>query len=184
MPDDRSRFLELFKSRAVLFGDFTLSSGQKSRFYINSKLALFHSECAWLLGRLIYAATADLEFDALGGMEVGAIPMATAALACFHEHGRKLEGFFVRKQVKDHGSRFLIEGVLKAGDRVVILDDVLTTGASALRAAEVVEAAGAKVSRVVCLVDRLQGAAEALHKYDFRPLYTLRDLGIEPGTAA
>lgn len=179
MSQEKSRFLEFFKNRALLFGEFTLSSGQKSRFYINSKLALFHSECTWLLGRLIYEATRDLEFEAIGGMEVGAIPMATAALSCFHEHGRPLEGFFVRKQAKEHGSRSLIEGRLNPGDRVVILDDVLTTGASAYRAAEAVESIGASVCRVICLVDRLQGAAETLKKYDFRPLFTHRDLGID-----
>jgi orotate phosphoribosyltransferase len=180
MHDFRRRFLELFRSRAVLFGDFTLASGQKSHFYINSKLALFHSECAWLLGRLIYEATHDLDCDAIGGLEVGAIPMAVSALAHYHEQGRSIEGFFVRKQAKDHGSRSLIEGVVKAGNRVVVLDDVLTTGTSALRAVEAVHAVGATVSRIVCIVDRLQGAAQTLARYDFRPLFTLKDLGINP----
>jgi orotate phosphoribosyltransferase len=178
MDDLRSRFLELFTQRAVLFGDFTLASGQKSSFYINSKRALFQSECAWLLGRLIYEATCDLNFEALGGLEIGAIPMTAVALTCYHKKGRTLEGFFVRKQAKDHGSRSLIEGQLNPDDRVVILDDVLTTGNSALRAAEAVEAAGARVLRIVCIVDRLQGAAETLRRFDFRPLFTLQDLGL------
>jgi orotate phosphoribosyltransferase len=104
--------------------------------------------------------------------------MTAVALTCYHKKGRTLEGFFVRKQAKDHGSRSLIEGQLNPDDRVVILDDVLTTGNSALRAAEAVEAAGARVLRIVCIVDRLQGAAETLRRFDFRPLFTLQDLGL------
>jgi orotate phosphoribosyltransferase len=179
MGDARARLLELFKNRAVKFGEFTLASGQKSSFYINSKDVLFHSEAAWLLGELIWQATQDLDIQAVGGLEVGAIPMATAAVMRYHDHGRSLEGFFVRKQAKEHGSKAQFEGTLKRGDRVAILDDVLTTGESALRAVKAVEEAGGKVLRVVCIVDRLQGAREKLAAYDFRPLFTLRDLGIQ-----
>jgi orotate phosphoribosyltransferase len=178
MPDLRGRLLELFKSRAVRFGNFTLASGQTSGFYINSKDVLFHSEASWLLGELIYQATSDLNLQAVGGLEVGAIPMATATVMRYHDHDREIEGFFVRKQAKEHGSKSRIEGRLKLGDRVAILDDVLTTGGSALQAVKAVEEAGAKVERVVCIVDRLQGARETLAGYDFRPLFTLRDLGI------
>src|SRR5579871_5436168 len=105
MPDHRDRLLELFKSRAVKFGDFTLASGQRSSFYINSKDVLFHSEAAWLLGELIYQATSELSLQAVGGLEVGAIPMATATVMRYHDHGRDMEGFFVRKQTKEHGSK-------------------------------------------------------------------------------
>src|SRR5258708_25055594 len=80
MTDVRARLLELFKSRAVAFGDFTLASGQKSSYYINSKKVLFHSEAAWLLGEMLWQATSDLAITAVGGLEVGAIPMATAAV--------------------------------------------------------------------------------------------------------
>jgi len=179
MGDARARLLELFKSRAVKFGEFTLASGQKSSFYINSKDVLFHSEASWLLGELIWQATSDLDIQAIGGLEIGAIPMATAAVLRYHDHGREIEGFFVRKQPKEHGSKAQIEGKLKSGDRVAILDDVLTTGDSALRAVKAVEQAGGVVRRVVCIVDRLQGAREKLAGYDFRPLFSLRDLGIQ-----
>lgn len=174
----RQRLLELFKSRAVAFGDFTLASGKKSTYYINSKKALFHGEAIALLGEMLYEATCDLDFQAIGGLEVGAIPMATAAVLRFQEAGKTLEGFFVRKQVKDHGSKERLEGQVQAGDRVAIVDDVLTTGESVVQAIEAVEARGAKVERVVCIVDRLQGARERLAAYDFRPLFTIRDLGI------
>jgi len=132
----------------------------------------------------LYEATADLTFEAIGGLEVGAIPMAAAALTAFHRHGRTLEGFFVRKQAKSHGSQELVEGQVGKGDHVVVIDDVLTTGGSVVKAIEAVEAKGATVARVVCICDRLQGAGEALAKYDFRPLFTIRDFGVNPGEPA
>lgn len=179
MSDARSRLLELFKSRAVSFGKFKLASGRESTYYINSKKVLFHSEAVWLLGELLWQATNDLHIQAIGGLEVGAIPMATAAVLRYHEQGRVLEGFFVRKQAKEHGSKSRVEGEVKAGDNVVVIDDVLTTGESVAQAIAEVEQIGAKVLRVVCIVDRLEGARERLAKYDFRPLFTIRDLGIE-----
>ncbi len=177
-PHDRLK--ELFRERALQFGDFTLASGKKSTYYVNSKKVLFHAEAITLLGELLYDATKDLDFQAMGGLEVGAIPMAASALTAFHRAGRPLEGFFVRKQAKEHGSKERLEGQVKSGDKVVVIDDVLTTGGSVLQAIEVVEALGAKVVRVVCICDRLQGAAEALAKYDYRPIFTIRDFGIEP----
>ena len=183
MPDIatiRSRLLELFKARAVAFGDFTLASGKKSRYYINSKKVLFHGEAISLLGELLYDATRDLDIRAIGGLEVGAIPMATAAVLRYQQASRTLEGFFVRKQAKGHGSQERLEGLVSAGDRVSVVDDVLTTGESVVQAIEAVEQRGATVARVVCIVDRLQGARERLAGYDFRPLFTIRDLGIEP----
>jgi orotate phosphoribosyltransferase len=179
----RDRLKELFRERALQFGDFTLASGKKSSYYVNSKKVLFHAEAITLLGDLLYDATKDLDFQAIGGLEVGAIPMAAAALTAFHRAGRPMEGFFVRKQTKEHGSKERLEGQVKAGDKVVVIDDVLTTGGSVIQAIEVLEAMGAKVLRVVCICDRLQGAREALAKYDFRPLFTIRDFGIEPPPA-
>ena len=176
----RERLRELFLDRAVLFGDFTLASGKKSKYYINSKRVLFHAEAITLLGELLYDATRDLTFQAIGGLEVGAIPMAAAALVAYHRAGRPMEGFFVRKQAKGHGSRELVEGQVRPGDTVVVIDDVLTTGGSVVQAIDAVTAAGATVARVVCICDRLQGAREALAGYDFRPLFTIRDLGIDP----
>ncbi|HEY1375588.1 MAG TPA: orotate phosphoribosyltransferase [Gemmataceae bacterium] len=185
MPTDpRPRLLELFKARAVAFGDFTLASGKKSSYYINSKKVLFHGEAIALLGELLYDATRDLDIQAVGGLEVGAIPMATAAVLRYQRAGKTLEGFFVRKQAKGHGSQERLEGLVNPGDRVAVVDDVLTTGESVVQAVEAVEARGAVVARVVCIVDRLQGARERLAKHDFRPLFTIRDLGIEASGVA
>jgi orotate phosphoribosyltransferase len=176
----RDRLRELFRTRALQFGDFTLASGKKSSYYVNSKKVLFHAEAISLLGELLYEATHDLDFQAIGGLEVGAIPMAAAALTAYHRHGRSLEGFFVRNEAKGHGSKDRVEGQVNRGDTVVVIDDVLTTGGSVIQAIDAVEALGATVVRVVCVCDRLQWAKEALAKYDFRPIFTIRDFGIEP----
>src|SRR5579883_3331444 len=147
----RPRLLELFKARAVAFGTFRLASGKESSYYINSKKALFHSEAVALLGEALWDRTRELNIQAIGGLEVGAIPMATAAVVRYHQAGRTLEGFFVRKEAKDHGSRERIEGVLPPGARVAMVDDVLTTGGSVLQAITEVEKAGATVAAAICI---------------------------------
>lgn len=182
MPDSsRSRLLELFRSRALSFGHFKLASGKESTYYINSKKVLFHAEAIWLLGDVLWELTKDLNIQAIGGLEVGAIPMATAAALRYHENGRPLEGFFVRKQVKEHGSQQRVEGEVRPGFRVVVIDDVFTQGTSVLQAVAEVEKAGAEVVAVSCIVDRLEGAKEKLaSRYSYLPIFTIRDFGIEP----
>jgi orotate phosphoribosyltransferase len=176
----RERLRTLFETRAFARGDFVLASGQRSSYYINSKKAMFHSEAADLLADEFYRLTCDLQVQAVGGLEVGAIPLTALLVARYHRAGESLEGFFVRKAVKDHGSRGRIEGVLPAGARVAILDDVLTTGDSAAQAAAEVERAGGVVVSVVCIVDRLAGAQERLSAYGLRSIFTIRDFGVEP----
>jgi len=179
--DVRSRLLTVFQERAVAFGRFTLASGKESTYYINSKKAIFNAEAIWLLGEMLWQTTRDLDIQAMGGLEVGAIPMATAAALRYHEEGRLLEAFFVRKQAKGHGSQERVEGVVKPGMRVAVIDDVLTTGGSLLQAIEEVEKIGAQVVAVSCIVDRLEGAREKIEpKYLYRPMFTIRDFGIEP----
>ena len=181
----RRRLLELFKARAFSFGRFTLASGKESTYYVNSKKALFNSECVALLADALWELTRDLNVQAVGGLEVGAIPMATALVLRSHQEGRPLEGFFVRKQAKGHGSQERIEGVLPAGARVAVLDDVLTTGGSALQAVQEVERSGGQVVAVVCIVDRLEGARELFAgKYEYRPIFTIRDFGVAPPVGA
>jgi orotate phosphoribosyltransferase len=178
--DSRSRLLELFKVRAVSFGQFTLASGKQSLYYINSKKALFKAEAVWLLGDVLWTMTKDLNIQAIGGPEVGAIPMATAAALRYHQEGRTIEGFYVRKQAKAHGSQEMVEGILEPGFRAALVDDVLTTGGSVLQAIQEVERIGATVAVVICIVDRLEGARERLSpRYNYMPIFTIRDLGIE-----
>jgi orotate phosphoribosyltransferase len=181
----RGRLLELFKTRSVSFGHFRLASGKESNYYINSKKALFNSEVAWLLGDVLWEMTRDLNLQAIGGLEVGAIPMATAAVQRYHQEGRSLEGFFVRKDVKGHGSQERVEGVLRPGFRVAVLDDVFTQGGSVQQAINEVEKIGAEVAAVICIVDRLEGARERLAgRYHYLPIFTIRDFGIEPPAQA
>jgi orotate phosphoribosyltransferase len=165
----RSRLLELFKQRAFSFGRFTLASGKESSYYIDSKKAIFHSD-------------QHLNIQAIGGLEVGAIPMAAAAAMRYGLEGRTLEGFFVRKQPKGHGSQERIEGVLEPGMRVAMVDDVLTTGGSVLQAIAEVEKRGAVIVAVICIVDRLEGARELLaSRYAYAPIFTIRDFGVGSG---
>jgi orotate phosphoribosyltransferase len=179
MDAARSRLLELFTSRAVSFGHFKLASGKESTYYINSKKVIFNSEATWLLGQILWDLTRDLNIRAIGGLEVGAIPMATATVQRYHQEGRALEGFYVRKQAKSHGSQERLEGLIRPGDRVAMVDDVCTEGTSVLNAITEVEKAGAQIVLVTCIVDRLEGAREKLTpKYDFRPIFTIRDLGV------
>jgi orotate phosphoribosyltransferase len=178
---ERARLLELFKTRAVSFGHFTLASGKTSSYYINSKKALFNSEVVRLLGAALWDLTRDLNIQALGGLEVGAIPMATAAALRYDQEGRSLEGFFVRKQVKAHGSQQRIEGLVQPGFRVAVVDDVFTQGSSVAQAITEVEQIGAEVAAVICIVDRLEGARELLaSRYNYLPIFTIRDFGMEP----
>jgi orotate phosphoribosyltransferase len=176
----RARLLELYKNRAVSFGRFTLASGKESTYYINSKKVLFNAEAGWLLGEILYDLTSDLNIAAIGGLEIGAIPMATAAALHYHKNGRPMEGFFVRKHTKDHGSQQRVEGAVTKGMRVTVIDDVFTQGGSVMQAVQEVEAIGAEVVAVSCIVDRLEGARERLSKYRYLPIFTIRDFGIEP----
>ena len=177
----RARLLELFKSRAMSFGRFTLASGKESTYYINSKKVLLSGEAVWLLGEILWDLTKDLNLQAIGGLEMGAIPMATAAVLHYHAHGRTLEGFFVRKQAKEHGTQVRIEGMVRPGDRLAVVDDVFTQGTSVLQAITEVEALGAHVVAVSCIVDRLEGARERLAaRYTYLPIFTIYDFGIQP----
>jgi orotate phosphoribosyltransferase len=185
MSPSRLRLLEVFRARAVARGQFKLASGKESTYYINSKKALFNSEAVWLLGDVLWEQMRDLEIQAMGGLEVGAIPMATAAALRYHENGRKLEAFFVRKQAKSHGTEQMVEGVLEPGWRVAVIDDVFTTGGSVEAAIREVEKVGAKVVAVSCIVDRLEGARDRLAPhFQYKPIFTIRDFGIEPVTAS
>jgi orotate phosphoribosyltransferase len=175
----RQRLLNQFKTRAVSFGRFKLTSGKESTYYINSKKVLFNSEAVWLLGDVLWDMTMDLDIQAIGGLEIGAIPMATAAALHHHMHGRTLEGFFVRKHAKEHGSKQRVEGLVLPDMRVAIVDDVFTQGTSVLQAITEVESLGAKVVAAICIVDRLEGArARLAPKYNYLPIFTIRDLGI------
>lgn len=181
VSSDRSELVALIKSDALRFGDFTLASGAKSKYYIDCRDVTLQSKGAALIGRAILDLLADEPIDAVGGMTLGADPILSAVLTLAGVDGRPMRGFIVRKEPKDHGTGKLVEGPLKPGDRVAIVEDVSTTGGSALKAARAAEAAGARVEHIICVLDRLSGGREAFESagYRFTPLVTIRDLGIE-----
>ena len=181
MTDAEQQLLKLFADRSFKRGTFTLASGATSTYYIDGRMSAVYSEGAFLIGRVLYERTKDLAFDAFGGLEVGAVPLTAATAVHYHLNGRKLEGFWVRDKTKTHGMRKLIEGGVKAGDRVVVVDDVITSGGSSIKAADAVRELGCEVVQVIALVDRLQGAAKLFreHKLPFQSVFTIRDFGVD-----
>jgi orotate phosphoribosyltransferase len=181
MTDTDRKLLALLKERSFKTGTFKLASGAESNYYIDGRTSAVNSHGAFLIGQALFEKLKDERIDAIGGLEVGAVPLTAAAVIHFHLNGRSMEGFWVRDKAKAHGMKKQIEGAeLRPGSRVVILDDVLTTGGSAIKAVEAVREAGCEVVKVVCLVDRLQGARElfAQHGIPFDPLLTIEDFGI------
>jgi orotate phosphoribosyltransferase len=181
MSAAESQLLGLLKERSFRRGTFRLASGGVSDYYIDGKMTEVFSEAAHLIGEILYERTQGLSIDAIGGLEVGAVPLTTAAVISYHLHGRKMEGFWVRDKVKDHGTQKLIEGNLRPGARVVILEDVTTRGSSAVKAIQEVKAHNCEVVLVLTLVDRLQGARELLRQEgveNFQAVYTIRDFGV------
>ena len=180
-----ARLLELLKQRSFRRAPegelFRLASGGTSDHFIDGKMTAVHPEGAYLIGEVILDHLRDLAFDAVGGLQVGAVPLTTAAVIASHRRGRPVEGFWVREEAKDHGTQKRIEGGLAAGSRVVVVDDVFTKGGSTLKAVEAVRAAGSTVVAVLALVDRLQGARELFARNgidDVRAVFTIRDFGI------
>ncbi len=177
----RPALLSLLRERAFREGDFTLASGQKSNYYIDGRMIAVCPEGAWLIGEAIFQALEGVECDAVGGLAVGAVPLVTATMVACHRHQRQLEGFWVREKPKEHGTQKQIEGKLPPNPRVVIVDDVITSGGSSLKAAEAVEAAGGKVVLMLAIVDRQQGAAERFEQkgYPYRPLFIKDELFVK-----
>ncbi|WP_409562103.1 orotate phosphoribosyltransferase [Hyphomicrobium sp. MC8b] len=178
----RARLIELIKSRSFQEGpEFKLASGKTSTFYFNMKPTMLDSEGAYLVASLILDQLEGTDVDLIGGLEMGAVPIASSVAAVAFTEGRKLPAFFVRKQVKEHGTQALVEGLAKgesmAGKKIVVVEDVTTTGGSALKAADALKAAGADIVRVITIVDRLDGAAETFASagLNFEPLLTLAD---------
>jgi orotate phosphoribosyltransferase len=161
----RTRLIEIVKRRSFSAGgDITLASGRSSNFYFDMKPTMLDPEGAHLIAGLVLDALAGAKVDMVGGLEMGAVPLAAAVAAASHARGRPLPAVFVRKQAKEHGARKLVEGLAPGeslkGKRVAVLEDVTTTGGSAARAIEALRAEGAVIDRVVSVVDRLEGAAE------------------------
>lgn len=179
---DRARLIVLIKERSFeKGGERKLASGRTSNFYFDMKPTMLHAEGAHLIARLVLEALKGDQVDLVGGLEMGAVPIAAAVAAVSQGTGRPVSAFFVRKQAKDHGTQSLIEGLAKGenmrGKRVAVLEDVTTTGGSALKAVEALKAEGAVIVRVLTLVDRKEGATETYAKagIPFSPILTTDD---------
>lgn len=178
----RARLVAIVKARSFQSGaEMKLASGRTSTYYFNMKPTMLDAEGAYLIGSLIVGMLNGRRVDCVGGLEMGAVPIAAATAAVSHAEGAPLAAFFVRKQAKEHGTRSLVEGLgpgeTMAGRRVVIVEDVTTTGGSALKAVEAVRDAGAEVVAVITIVDRKEGATEAFTAagLTFEPLLTVDD---------
>jgi len=172
---NRDQLIQQIKDKAVVHGKVTLSSGQEADYYIDLRRVTLDHEAAPLIGAVMRELTADLHYDAVGGLTLGADPVATAMM---HAHGRPLDAFVVRKKGKAHGLQRRIEGPDVAGRRVLAVEDTSTTGGSVLTAVDALREAGAHVEAVAVIVDR--GAGDAVRKagLEYRAAFSLRDLGL------
>ncbi|MCF6525901.1 orotate phosphoribosyltransferase [Streptomyces sp. JJ36] len=178
MDDTRAELLRQIKDKAVVHGRVTLSSGMEADFYIDLRRVTLDGASAPLTGQVMLDATAHLEYDAVGGLTLGADPVASAMLHAAAARGRKLDAFVVRKAGKAHGLQRRIEGPDVAGRRVLIVEDTSTTGKSPLTAVEAAREAGAEVVAVATIVER--GAAEAMERagIPYVHAYDLADLAL------
>jgi orotate phosphoribosyltransferase len=174
---DRDELAELVRRLSVVHGRVTLSSGRQAEYYVDLRRATLHHRAGALVGKLMRELTADWDYAAVGGLTLGADPVATAIM---HAPGRPIDAFVVRKSVKTHGLQRLIEGTDVAGQKVLVVEDTSTTGNSALTAVRAARDAGALVVGVATVVDRATGAAEAIEAEGlrYRSALGLADLGL------
>ena len=178
---DRAALATLIREKALRFGDFTLASGKKASFYLDCRKVTLDSRGAALIADGMLDAMSELP-DAVGGMAIGADPITAAMLVQADSRGVALRGFIVRKEAKEHGRKQMVEGPVQPGERVIVVEDVVTTGGSALRAIEHLREFGVDVIGVMAVVDRLEGGKEAFAdaQLPLTTLFTVRDFGIEP----
>jgi len=173
---------EIILDRAVSYGDVQLSSGASSSFYVDAKQVTLSAEGASLFAEHFLATNAPETYDAVGGPTLGADPMAAAVSVLSQIRGVPKPAFIVRKVMKGHGKMRRIEGPLPDGARVIVVEDVITSGKSVLEAIDALEADKAcTIVKIVCLVDREQGAREAFDArgYEFEPVFAVTELGIK-----
>lgn len=180
IAEDRARLLEIVKAKAIVHGRVTLSSGREADYYVDLRRITLDGQAAPLVGRVMLELTADLDYDAVGGLTLGADPVATSMLHAAAAQGRRLDAFVVRKAGKAHGLQQRIEGPSVRGRRVLVVEDTSTTGASPLDAVAAVHETGATVLAVATIADRDTGAAQrfAAAGLDYRFVYGLAELGL------
>ncbi|MFW6172058.1 MAG: orotate phosphoribosyltransferase [Planctomycetota bacterium] len=179
---DRDALIELIRDKALKMGRFTLASGKEASFYLDCRQITLDGRGANLVAEGFLELMGASLPDAVGGMAIGADPITAAIITVAAQRGLALSGFIVRKEAKTHGRGRGVEGPVHPGQDAVVVEDVVTTGGSALKAIEQVEQFGLNVRGVIAIVDRLEGGRGAFeeHGYALRTLFTIRDFGIEP----
>jgi orotate phosphoribosyltransferase len=178
ISQDKQDLFHLLKTKAFSKGKFILSSGKESDFYLDARLVTLSAPGAYLTARIILDMLGAHAPDAVGGPTLGADPMVGAIASLSHQAGRPINTFIVRKQPKSHGKQQQVEGPrLKEGGSVVVIDDVATTGKAFVESIEVLQKMGLKVKKAICVIDRGEGAREALARYDvpLESIFSLAD---------
>jgi orotate phosphoribosyltransferase len=163
LPEMKNRLAEIIMTKSFQYRDnppFTLASGRTSNYYFNCKPTTLDPEGMNLIGTIIFAMLADTDVSAAGGLTLGADPIANALSLISYQRGKPIKSFIIRKDVKGHGTKSAVEGDVRPGEKVAIIDDVITTGGSTLTAIERAREAGLIIERVVTLVDREEGGRE------------------------
>jgi len=176
-PTPREQLLDLIRELAVVHGKVTLSSGKEADYYVDLRRATLHNEASKLIGTLLRQLTSDWDFVSVGGLTLGADPVATAVM---HAEGRPIDAFVVRKEAKKHGMQRRVEGPDVVGKKVLVVEDTTTTGNSPLTAVAALRELGADVIGVATVVDRATGADEVIRAegLEYRYLLGLDDLGL------
>ncbi|WP_251856952.1 orotate phosphoribosyltransferase [Herbiconiux sp. L3-i23] len=181
MTDARAELIDFIKSDAVFHGDFTLTSGKKATYYVDLRRVSLDHRVAPLIGQVMLDLIVDIpEVDAVGGLTMGADPIASSILHQGAARGLAYDAFVVRKEPKDHGRGKQVEGPDVAGKRVIVVEDTSTTGGSPLKAIDALIAAGAEIAGVAVVVDRATGAKEIIEAagYPYYAAIDLSDLGL------
>ncbi|MBN2218609.1 MAG: orotate phosphoribosyltransferase [Pirellulales bacterium] len=180
---DKEALIALVRHKSLKFGEFTLASGKKARYYLDGKQVTLDPHGSRLIAEGILDLLAERGLpDAIGGMSIGADPITSAVVTMSAVRGTPILGFMVRKEPKGHGTNQYIEGPVRPGQKVVIVEDVVTTGGSSLAAIERAAAFGLDVTGVVAIIDRMEGGAQAFARagYELRSLLAITDFGIQP----
>jgi orotate phosphoribosyltransferase len=175
----RERLRQILLEKSVVRGrEFKLASGKTSDFYVDARVTTLDAEGAALCGLIFFQMLAEHKIDAVGGYSIGADPIVAAIAVISHQQGRPLPAFIIRKEEKSHGTRKMIEGNFRAGMRVALFDDVITSGGSIIKGIKQVEAEGGKVEVVMAVLDRQEGGREAIEAQGVRflPIFTKKDL--------
>lgn len=187
----RARLKAIIEQKSYQFGpEITLASGKKSRHYFNMKPTMLNPEGAYLIANLMLDEVAALEhkIDYLGGLELGAVPIASAIAPVSHQRGMPISAFIIRKQPKDHGTQSLVEGLERGvdlnGKQLLIVEDVTTTGGSAIRAIEAARSEGATITHILTILDREEGAKEAFAAKDVTLISLLKKSDFKTDSAA